>query len=94
MGAAMTPDTAPHPTKYGTHWHHPARKPTIAQALRLLELRTLPRDREALRVRMKGWRHGPEGPWGASCGTVDEWVKVQECRDAYLWLRAQLPEVE
>ena len=84
--------TAPQPTRYGTCWHLPARKPTIARALQLLELPGKPRNRQQLRERMRGWRHGPEGPWGAACGTVDEWVAVQRCSDAYVWLRAQLPE--
>lgn len=89
----MTPAAAPQPTKNGTLWHLPARKPTIAQALRLLELKTKPQNRQELRERMTGWRHGPEGPWGCACGSVDEWIAVQQCRDAYIWLRAQLPDV-
>ena len=82
--------SAPQPTRYSTCWHLPDRKPTIAKALRLLGLNSKPRDRQALRDRLNGWRSGPEGPWGASCGTVDEWVEVQKCRDAYAWLSAQL----
>lgn len=86
--------TPPLPTRFGTCWHLPGKKPTIAKALRLLELRTKPRNRQQLRERMRGWRSGPEGPWGAACGTVDEWVAVQEAHDAYTWLAAQLLEVE
>ena len=79
------------PTKHHTAWHLPDRKPTITRAMRLLELATKPRNRQQLRERMAGWRHGSDGPWGSACGTVDEWVAVQQCRDAYLWLAAQLP---
>lgn len=78
------------PTRYRTAWHLPNRKPTITRALQLLDLPGKPRNPQQLRERMKGWRFGPEGPWGASCGTVDEWVAVQQARDAYLWLAAQL----
>ena len=85
---------APQPPRYGTLWHLPDRRPTIARALRLLELPSKPRSRKALRDRMQGWRHGPEGPWGASCGTVSEWIAVQQARDAYAWLAAQLGEAE
>lgn len=84
---------APQPTRYGTCWHLPGRKPTIKRALQLLELRSKPSSRQQLRMLMTGWRSGPEGPWGAACGTVDEWIAVQQCSDAYLWLAAQLPEV-
>jgi hypothetical protein len=93
----MKTTAAPQPTRYGTCWHLPDRKPTIARALRLLELPSKPRSRQALRDRMKGWHHGPEGPWCASCGTVGEWIAVQQARDAYAWLSAQLgaaPEAE
>lgn len=86
-------NTAPQPTHYGTAWYMPSKKATIVRALQLLELRTKPRDRQQLRQWMQGWRSGPEGPWGAACGTVDEWITVQEAHDAYLWLAAQLPEV-
>ena len=72
-------------------WHLPDRKPTITRAMRLLELATKPRNRQQLRELMTGWRHGSEGSWGSACATVDEWVAVQQCRDAYLWLAAQLP---
>ena len=82
---------APQPTKYGSFWHLPDRKPTITRAMRLLELTTKPRNRQQLRDRLAGWRHGSDGPWGSACGTVDEWVAVQRCRDAYVWLAAQLP---
>lgn len=81
---------AAQPTRHDTIWHLPARKPTITRALQLLELPAAPRTREELRNRMNGWRSGTEGPWGASCGTVDEWVEAQRCRDAYVWLSAQL----
>lgn len=87
----MSTATAPQPTRYGTHWHLPARKPTIAQALRLLELPTKPRSRRHLRERMEGWRHGSEGPWGCSIATTEEAKAWHECHDAYIWLRAQLP---
>lgn len=80
----------PRPTRYGTHWHLPARKPTIVRALQLLELRSKPRNRQQLEQRMQGWRHGTEGPWGAACGNTDEWIAVQRARDAYMWLAAQL----
>jgi len=83
-------ETTPQPTRYGTAWHLPARKPTIARALRLLELPAKPRHRQQLRERMHRWRHGSEGPWGAACGWPDEWVAVQQARDAYIWLAAQL----
>lgn len=83
---------APEPTRYGSSWHLPDRKPTITRALRLLELPAKPRNRHQLRERLQGWRHGPEGAWGAACGCVDEWVAVQHCRDAYIWLAAQLKE--
>lgn len=83
---------SPTPTRYGTAWHLPARKPTITRALQLLELSSRPSSRLQLRERLQGWRNGPEGPWGASCGSPEEWVQVQSCRDAYLWLAAQLPE--
>lgn len=81
---------APLPTRYGTCWHLPNRKPTITRALRLLELRTKPCSVQALRKQMQGWRHGSEGPWSACCGSIDEWVACQQARDAYLWLTAQL----
>ncbi len=58
--------------------------------MQILELRSQPSSRLKLRQAMHRWRHGSEGPWGAACGTVDEWVAVQQARDAYLWLCAQL----
>lgn len=88
----MASTTISTPTLHGTAWHLPSRKPTIARALQLLELSRRPSNRRQLRERMQGWRSGPEGPWGASCGSPEEWVQVQRCRDAYLWLAAQLPE--
>ena len=78
------------PTRHRSAWHLPHRKPTIARALQLLYLSSKPRTQQQLRARLQGWRFGPEGPWGAACGTVDEWVAVQHSRDAYLWLAAQL----
>ena len=83
--------TAPQPTRYGTYCHLPERKPTINRAMKLLELTTKPRDRQQLRDRMTGWRHGSDGPWGAGCSSSEEAAAIYQCHDAYIWLRAQLP---
>jgi hypothetical protein len=82
---------ATQPTQHQSCWQLPDRKPTITRAMRLLELTTKPRNQQQLRDRMAGWRRTSDGAWGAACGTVDEWVAVQRCRAAYVWLRAQLP---
>ena len=76
---------------YGTGWYLPDRKPTIAKAMRLLELKRKPVNRQELRQQMSGWRSSNDAPWGIDCGSVDEWISVKCCRDAYLWLAAQLP---
>jgi len=83
---------APQPSRYGTCWNLPNRTPTIARAMQLLELRSKPRSRQELQQQLRRWCHGSEGPWGAACGTVDEWIAVQNARDAYAWLWAQLPD--
>lgn len=82
--------SAPQPSLYGTIWYLPDKKRTIKKAMQLLELRRKPKDKHELRQLMTCWRSGPEGPWGCSCGTVDEWIAVMKAKDAYLWLLAQV----
>jgi hypothetical protein len=85
--------TPPTPTRYGTCWYLPGKTPTIKRALQLLELKRRPASRQQLQHLMIGWRAGSEGLWGCACGSSDEWIAVQQCRDAYIWLAAELKEV-